>query len=334
MIRKTIVVAICFSQLLAVSAFSQPMEIVISGAPVNDLPAGSYTEVGDLKLSPGAMLYFADGTFVDTANGLQGPTGPTGPAGSEGPIGPTGAQGPAGAQGPTGSTGAQGPAGVQGPPGPTGAQGPAGAQGATGSTGAQGPAGVQGATGPTGATGPNWNVGSGLSLTTGTLSADYNSLDPRYIRNQNASTQAGANLWIGGMVRMGTETGTAESPNSSIIVRRLYSTDNTAGNALAITGDMRLERDGSNGGLRVTTLNTNRLNITCTGITTSNIQVIYRGEFSSAGTIQVFTDAQSVVHYDCSFGYYYLGLTHTHAVWDRRTGDFYWMGFLTSTTNQ
>lgn len=286
MIRKNIIVAVCLSQLLAVSAFAQPLEIVISGTPISALPAGSYTEVGDLKLLPGTSLYFPDGTYVDTANGLQGPTGPTGPEGPQGPIGPTGSQGP------------------------------------------EGPAG------PTGPIGPNWAVGAGLSLTASTLSANYNALDPRYIRNQDSSVQTGANLWIGGMVRMGTETGTAEGPGSSIIVRRLYSTDNTAGNALAITNDMRLERDGTNGGLRVTTLNINRLNITCTGITSSSTQLIYRNDFSSAGTFQVFTDAQGVVHYDCSFGYYYLGLTHSHVVMDRRPADYFWVGFLTSTTNQ
>lgn len=91
------------------------------------------------------------------------PGGPAGPQGPAGPAGPTGATGPAG---PTGATGATGPAGPTGPagadstvPGPPGATGPAGATGATG------PAGPTGATGPQG---PNWNVGTGLSLNTGT----------------------------------------------------------------------------------------------------------------------------------------------------------------------
>jgi len=136
------------------------------------------------------------------------------------------------------------------------------------------------------------------------------------------------------MVRMGNETGTTEVANSAIIVRKLYSTISDAGSAIAITDEMRLERDGTDGGLRITRLNASNLNITCTGITGASTQVIYRSDFASAGTSQVFTDAQNVLHYDCSFGNTYNAANITHAVWDRRVSDYWWMGFLTSTTNQ
>jgi hypothetical protein len=54
-------------------------------------------------------LQFDDGSFVTTAEGLQGATGATGPQGSQGQTGATGPAGPAGA---TGLTGATGPSGV------------------------------------------------------------------------------------------------------------------------------------------------------------------------------------------------------------------------------
>lgn len=52
-----------------------------------------------------ASVNFADGTSVNTANGLIGPTGP------QGDTGPTGPSGPQGIQGETGLTGATGPSG-------------------------------------------------------------------------------------------------------------------------------------------------------------------------------------------------------------------------------
>ena len=116
-------------------------------------------------------LQFDDGTYVTTANGLQGPTGPQGNQGLTGPtgaVGPTGSQGSTGSQGPTGPTGASGTNGTNGstgPTGPTGASGTNGSTGPTGPTGAQGPTGSQGSqgvagpTGPTGSTGSTGNVG-------------------------------------------------------------------------------------------------------------------------------------------------------------------------------
>lgn len=118
------------------------------------------------------LVIDANGNWVGSPTGLEGPQGPMGPAGAQGPQGPQGVQGPAGPQGPqgpvgptgaqgpvgaTGAAGAQGAQGVQGPVGPTGAQGVAGA---TGATGAQGPVGATGAAGTAGAVGPTGAQGS------------------------------------------------------------------------------------------------------------------------------------------------------------------------------
>ena len=98
-------------------------------------------------------LQFDDGTYVTTANGLQGPTGPQGNQGlpgAAGPTGPTGATGADGSTGLTGPTGAQGPTGSQGSQGVAGPTGPTGATGTTGGTGPTGPTGASGSAGSTG----------------------------------------------------------------------------------------------------------------------------------------------------------------------------------------
>jgi hypothetical protein len=105
-----------------------------------------------------------------------------GPTGATGPQGPTGATGP---KGDTGDTGPVGPKGDTGDPGPTGATGATGPQGATGATGATGPQGDPGPNtiststttafnsllGGNGSTAYSVTVGSGLSLSGGTLTA-------------------------------------------------------------------------------------------------------------------------------------------------------------------
>jgi len=177
MTKRSIISLVCLVLLYSGSAFSQTMDISIVGTPASLVPAGSFTEIGDLQLSAGSTLYFPDGTWVNTASGLVGPTGPTGATGAAGPTGPqgpigatgiqgpagitgaTGAQGPAGPAGPAGATGATGAVGPQGPTGPMGPQGMQGAQGPAGPAGATGATGAMGAAGPAGATGPQGPMG-------------------------------------------------------------------------------------------------------------------------------------------------------------------------------
>src|SRR5262249_25488887 len=153
-----------------------------------------------------------------------------------------------------------------------------------------------------------------------------------FLRNQNASAQA-ASAWFNGTVRMGNETGTGQPAGGPMIVRRLYSTITTAGNAIAITPDVHLERDGTNGGLRYSTLNANLIEVNCTGITSAGAVVGFHAGPAAIATATIFTDAQAVVHYDCSISYAFGAGDRTLATFDRRAGDWYWMGFLTSTFN-
>lgn len=90
------------------------------------------------------------GTTQDFLDSLQGVPGPSGAAGPSGAVGPSGAAGATGAPGvcTAGDVGPAGPAGPAGPLGPSGSPGP------SGPPGAQGPQGIQGSTGPQGPAGP------------------------------------------------------------------------------------------------------------------------------------------------------------------------------------
>ena len=106
------------------------------------LPLGPYDYPGNNG------IYFADGTFLYSANEITGPTGaqgsqgtPGGDTGPVGPVGPTGAQGNIGPQGLKGNVGDQG------------------SRGDTGAVGAVGPTGAVGVVGPTGFVGPQGPVG-------------------------------------------------------------------------------------------------------------------------------------------------------------------------------
>jgi len=253
---------------------------------------------------------------------MQGEQGLIGPAG---PAGAAGAQGIQGAQGPAGSTGAQGP---QGPIGATGAQGPAGPAGAAGTNGAPGATGATGPQGPAGPAGPSWTVGTGLSLSGTTLSTD-----PNYdIHNQGASAQA-ANFWINGQMRMGSET-TSGAAGYAMINRRIFNTSTTAGTIVAVTDDLRIERDGTNGGMQVHTLNTNQVDVQCFLLSSTGAVTGVVKSYSSATTEALFTNGANIVRADCTFGYTYLNYTNTHMVISRRAGDYYWGGFIQSATNQ
>ncbi len=151
----------------------------------------------------------ANGQWVGSPTGLQGPAGPTGPTGSTGPVGP---------QGPQGLTGPIGPIGPQGPPGLTGATGPIGPQGPQGATGAPGPTGPTGPTGPAGATGPagpmpsppvTWtlNVNTATIATTSTSSTSYALRATPVAQSGAALTVENTGGWAGGAAIEARNTG-------------------------------------------------------------------------------------------------------------------------------
>ena len=153
------------------------------------------------------------------------------------------------------------------------------------------------------------------------------------IINQNSSAQS-ANWWTDGMMRMGTEAGTEQTAGKSIIVRNARSTILSEGSIVARSAALILERDGSNGGLRIQSLTTTTKSISCMGITSSNTLLAFNSTLNTIGTTTIFTNAQNVSHYDCSFGNYFLGRDHTRVTMTRVGTDSWWQGFIYSSFNQ
>jgi hypothetical protein len=156
-------------------------------------------------------------------------------------------------------------------------------------------------------------------------------------------------LQVKGMVRMGSETGTSEAPNKSILVRRINSTSDATGQVVARclseSGNvMTLERDGSNGGL---VLKLTGSNFNSGGIQVSGYGITAGGAFvgvniiglANNSTTQIFTDAQRICNCRLSFGEPLNDTDLTtvemmRVVDTSANNDYYWTGTVMSTVNQ
>ena len=290
---------------------------------------------------------------VDGVTGAQGPiglTGPTGSAGTNGTNGTNGIDGATGAQGPIGLTGPTGSAGTNGTNGATGAQGPTGVDGtngATGATGAQGPTGVDGTNGATGAQGPTGLTGATGPLVAGTSGQTLRHDGASWVANStlfNNGTNVGigttapaAKLQVSGGIRLGSEIGTGESPYypdaTGLVLRRVYTTNYTAGSIVAKTDVLNLERDGSYTGFRINNTSTGNLTCNCQG-TTGAGAFISKSISLVAGINVLFTNAENVLYFHCMFGNFYGAGHITEVSLSRYNGDYFWLGTLTSTFNQ
>jgi hypothetical protein len=159
---------------------------------------------------------------------------------------------------------------------------------------------------------------------------------------QNGSIHIDGQVRTSGMLRTGSETGTFERPEyglpsyEGLVVRRAVSSSASAGLVIARTDGLRLERDGTMGGLRVAWNATRGGTIACMGLTQAGEPV---GNFSrvggsTPGTFQVFTDSQNVVYYSCSFGQENEIGDVTEVTMARDPGFKSWVGTLTSSVNQ
>jgi hypothetical protein len=189
-------------------------------------------------------------------------------------------------------------------------------------------------------------AGSNLDADTvdGTDSADFIQRNPSVA--QNGSIDIDGTMRTSGMLRTGSETGTSEPPevnvpdgHNGLVVRRINSTVISAGSVLARTDELRLELDGSPGGLRIawgpdTASSANTVN--CMGINSGGAAVNHYSEpvTGSVGTAPVFTDAQDVVYATCSFGNSFNNRHVTQVTLQRKSGDNFWVGSVTSTFNQ
>ena len=156
---------------------------------------------------------------------------------------------------------------------------------------------------------------------------------------QGGSFSITGDIGTDGMLETGSDQGTTESGFDEMVIRSTISSSITAGNVLARTNDLRLERDGTNGGLRFGWSNgAGPLNTgTCIGVTSTGAVV---GSYNyslggpTAGTDSVFTDAQDVVQAECTFGYVSSGTYVTHVSLQRNGSGSVWQGYLQSSFNQ
>lgn len=167
---------------------------------------------------------------------------------------------------------------------------------------------------------------------------------------QNASLNVNGTMRTSGMLRTGSETGTSQGPGgdtsnlgssyNGLVVRRINSTNLAAGQVIARTNQLRLERDGTLAGLRISwdrgTPGTSLNNISCMGMNSAGASVNHYSQMDNlaAGTTQVFTDAQNVTYATCSFGDTYDARHTTQVTLQRQNGDNFWVGTVISTFNQ
>jgi hypothetical protein len=144
-------------------------------------------------------------------------------------------------------------------------------------------------------------------------------------------------------VRSGSETGTSQPPSVGtttgyvgLISRRINSTSTAAGQILARTDFLTLERDGFNGGLRINypvpTLGNQ--NVACTAVTSIGVVMGKAFNLIAPSITQLYTNADNIVSVNCTFGDSYLLNNITQVYLQRFPGDNYFAGTVTSTFNQ
>ena len=143
---------------------------------------------------------------------------------------------------------------------------------------------------------------------------------------------------VPGLLRSGSETGTSEPPApKGLVVRRINSTSDTAGQIVARTDSLTLERDGTTSGFVINYNGLENFTIACIGIDSAgNAKNFYKAlPQGPSGTLRVYNNSDSVVHFECTFGVTYSGNDHLTTVTLSRYGtDYFWSGTLVSTFNQ
>ena len=162
------------------------------------------------------------------------------------------------------------------------------------------------------------------------------------------------NLRTSALTRAGSETGTAQAPfiatsigtYNGLVTRRVTTTSSTAGQIVARTNVLRLERDGTSGGWLLSNDDlggTEDLiqSVFCLGINSGGTVVtrLFELNGNGPGTTVLFTDAQNVGYFQCSFGNSRSPGHQTQVVLQRTFNTFLfansrWVGTVTSTYNQ
>ncbi|MFZ0829313.1 MAG: hypothetical protein WAO02_18025 [Verrucomicrobiia bacterium] len=172
-----------------------------------------------------------------------------------------------------------------------------------------------------------------------------------YIQNQTVSPQAASfningSAQIAGLLRSGVETGTTEPPSpAGLVIRRINSTSPSSNSVVAISHisgnvtNVTLIRDGTSAGFQIQypAAATGRLTIACMGIDSTGAQKNFYTSITTPavpGVVQVFTNTQNIVHFECSFGDPFADSHLTQVTLTRYTTDYFWNGTVISTVNQ
>ena len=142
-----------------------------------------------------------------------------------------------------------------------------------------------------------------------------------------------------GLARFGTGTGTAEAPvPAGLVVRRINSTVTTSNSVIARSDVLTLIRDGSYGGLMISyPASPGTQTIAAMGITSAGAQVNFYTTLANpgtAGTVQIYSNAQAVHSCQITFGNTYLEGHVTQVNISRALNDNFWVGTVNSTYNQ
>lgn len=141
-----------------------------------------------------------------------------------------------------------------------------------------------------------------------------------------------------GLMKMGTETGTgqpANYPSGGMMMRRISTTNFTAGEIIARTDLLTFERDGTNGGFRITRSGGNGKEVcNCTAVTSGQTNISKMNNDLATGTTNIFSNTDNVVFIHCIFGAPYVLGHQTEITLTREFPDYFWVGTIITTFNQ
>jgi hypothetical protein len=187
------------------------------------------------------------------------------------------------------------------------------------------------------------NISSG-SLADARLSSNVPRLNSSYSYFEGSAEIAGdsyfdSDVTISGTTYSGVGNLTADGPGAGLIHRRLQSLSTTNGDVVALCdGGIKLIRDGSDGGFKIAyDAGAPRFVVALAGLNSSGTAVNKYATVTStnsAGTVTLFTDAQNVVFFHCTFGDTYLAGHVTEVTLTRDSSDYYWIGTVSSSFNQ
>ena len=144
-----------------------------------------------------------------------------------------------------------------------------------------------------------------------------------------------------GLLKMGSETGTgqtAQYPSTNgggLVMRRLFTSNTTAGEVVARTDQMTMERDGTTAGWRINRAGGSAVQVcNCMGTNAAGTSVNKAFNNLASGVTQVYTNAENIVYFRCMFGDPYAASHITEIMFTRQHTDYFWVGTVTSTFNQ